>query len=1056
MPPSTSLQVVAGSETMPPRRKKTDVGQGVYENGGEIAVKILNNIPVGLDDTKFLKEFNNLRGLKHQNIVELVGFCNESVEGPAMFEGKQVTAVSLRTALCFEYVSNGSLHKHISDQKTGLNWHTRYRIIKGICEGLKYLREGLGYPVMHFDLKPDNILLDNKMMPKIADFGLSKLFGEENTTRAMSAVGTLKQHFLPYLACSGYWPPEYIKCQIISGEFDIFSLGVIIVKIMTGHQGYNSTVEMMTRKSVTLVQESWKKKLRETVSPTSLEVYCNQAHVNSLFETSQKFYQDSGENSPILIRKNNSITIKSRSSSGNFRYAEPRAMPFSLLKVVTSDFSREELIGRGGYGGVYKGVYGDGQIAVKLYTLKGIDNKQFQNAIEVHKKFHHENVAQLVGYCYETEEVVIPFNGKHVVVGLDIHMAICLEYFPNGSLNRYISDVKSGLDWCMRYQIIKGLCDGLRYLHEGLESPVIHMNLKPSNILMDEKLTPKIGDFGLARFGAGKSDRTMDISGAREYMPPEFIEKQVISKKHDIYSLGVIIIKLMTGVKMYLKCYDMSSEKFIELTLENWRERLQKTVDATLIEGYCEQVKKCLDIALTCLASNRRRRPTIGDIVHTLNETETLIPQVEIILDSELLDSEDSDQLLHVHPSELYFLPAMSSVEVPRKKVAMISSCSVQLNNKGDDRVAFMLVAKSPKRYLTKKPLCGVVPPGSTYTLTLTMLKQQPLPSGIDGEFFTLYSLAVNEYDLQDEDVEKDSISVKYNNFFEKTKEKAGADQEVVQEMTLKVLCCQHQEDDHVTSSSEVITTSDAQQVSSIDVHPTEPWIITTNNVGSLRSWNYKTMLWDWSKDWECTRTFQGHIDRVMQVKFNPEDKDSFASASRDGTVKIWKLGMGQCVDKLEGHVDHVSAANLHPELPMLITGSLDGTVRIWNSTTYKLENIIGFNLGAVYAVGCIKGSRRFLFSIYPHASELNTYSLRSELLVAEMDVSRRILILDTSISETSNSEWREYVLIQLPSHVDCGWVSPRNSNDGTFFTLKIMLSLDIIYGVTSQTDVRA
>uniref|UniRef100_A0A453E196 Uncharacterized protein n=1 Tax=Aegilops tauschii subsp. strangulata TaxID=200361 RepID=A0A453E196_AEGTS len=803
------------------------VYKGVYENGGEIAVKILNNIPVGLDDTKFLKEFNNLRGLKHQNIVELVGFCNESVEGPAMFEGKQVTAVSLRTALCFEYVSNGSLHKYISDQKTGLNWHTRYRIIKGICEGLKYLREGLGYPVMHFDLKPDNILLDNKMMPKIADFGLSKLFGEENTTRAMSAVGTL-----------GYWPPEYIKCQIISGEFDIFSLGVIIVKIMTGHQGYNSTVEMMTRKSVTLVQESWKKKLRETVSPTSLEVYCNQVKrcieialhclkpnrqerptiqdiVSSLNETetmigdqwmqNEQFYQDSGENSPILIRKNNSITIKSRSSSGNFRYAEPRAMPFSLLKVVTSDFSREELIGRGGYGGVYKGVYGDGQIAVKLYTLKGIDNKQFQNAIEVHKKFHHENVAQLVGYCYETEEVVIPFNGKHVVVGLDIHMAICLEYFPNGSLNRYISDVKSGLDWCMRYQIIKGLCDGLRYLHEGLESPVIHMNLKPSNILMDEKLTPKIGDFGLARFGAGKSDRTMDMSGAREYMPPEFIEKQVISKKHDIYSLGVIIIKLMTGVKMYLKCYDMSSEKFIELTLENWRERLQKTVDATLIEGYCEQVKKCLDIALTCLASNRRRRPTIGDIVHTLNETETLIPQVEIILDSELLDSEDSDQLLHVHPSELYFLPAMSSVEVPRKKVAMISSCSVQLNNKGDDRVAFMLVAKSPKRYLTKKPLCGIVPPGSTYTLTLTMLKQQPLPSGIDGEFFTLYSLAVNEYDLQDEDVEKDSISVKYNNFFEKTKEKAGADQEVVQEMTLKVLCCQHQEDDHVTSSSEVI-----------------------------------------------------------------------------------------------------------------------------------------------------------------------------------------------------------------------------------------------------------
>ncbi|CAM0878790.1 unnamed protein product [Alopecurus aequalis] len=240
------------------------VYKGVRENGGELAVKVLHNRS-GLDSKVFQKEFDNLKGLKHPNIVELVGFCDESEEELAFFEGKQVTAERLRMALCLEYVHNGSLYKHISDENTGFTWHTRYKIIKGICEGLKYLREGLESPVMHFDLKPDNILLDKCMVPKIADFGTSKLFGEENTRKALSSVGTI-----------GYCPPEYIKHQIISKEFDIFSLGVIIVRIMTGHGSYNSVVDMPTRKSVKLVHGSWRKRLCGTMSHASLEVYCNQ------------------------------------------------------------------------------------------------------------------------------------------------------------------------------------------------------------------------------------------------------------------------------------------------------------------------------------------------------------------------------------------------------------------------------------------------------------------------------------------------------------------------------------------------------------------------------------------------------------------------------------------------------------------------------------------------------------------------------------------------------------------------------------------------------------
>ncbi|KAM0901067.1 hypothetical protein ACQ4PT_020252 [Festuca glaucescens] len=1107
------------------------VYKGVHESRGEIAVKVLHNI-LGLDDKEFHKEFDNLRGLKHPNIVELLGFCNESEEELVMFEGNQVAAQRLHMALCFEYVHNGSLNKHISDETTGLTWHTRYNIIKGICNGLKYLGEGLEYPIMHLDLKPDNILLDKCMSPKIADFGLSRLFGEENTRKTLSSAGTI-----------GYCPPEYIKHQIISREFDIFSLGVIIVKIMTGHGGYNSTVEMTTQKAVTLVHDSWRKRLRETLSRTSLELYCNQVkrciemaldclksnrqerpaihdivsilnetetmigdrgmqnkqvtslvtctYDSSIYHKPAPYTTGVGRKSKTLFASAQCVTDHTNHQNSidrsNFHEVEPRVMSLYLLKGLTSDFSKARLLGWGGYGRVFKGVYGDGKVIAvkKLHPVHGIDDVQLQNEIKILSRVHHQNIVQFVGYCREKEESLVEYNGKHVV-SLEIHQALCFEYFRRGSLEEYISeDMSAGLDWQTRYRIITGICEGLRYLHEGMERPLLHMNLKPSKILMDgQKMIPKIGGFGLARIvGTDKTLHTSHLNGTHGYMPPEYIKRSIISKGHDIFSLGVIILQLMTGKNTYLELFDMPPEKFVVMAHEKWREKLQKTVHGSLVEGYCQQVKKCLNIGVKCREENRHKRPTIGDIIHMLKERDTA-------------------KLLEVRPLELCFLKALSSssleVSVRRKKAAMTSSssCLLQLENKGNDRVAFMLVANNPKRYKPKEPLCGVVPPRCAYTLTLTMPKQPPASDSCD--FFTLSSVMVGVHDL-----DKHSVVVEYDRFFKKAKDTTGDRDKEVQEVILKAIFDTPQG----MSSSQIITTSDAQQVSFIDVHQTEPWIMTTHQVGTLRVWNYNTMatlnwihdvtdqpvhlakfiarekwliagdrsgcihvynyeeyedlvsfdahdscittlavhstdpfvlsssdddadhlikLWDWDKDWECTREFGGHNCTVTQVTFNPKDSDRFASVSLDGTVKIWniysddpniitlelnggvdgyvpggllcvdyftrvnqhhlivgckdktaqiwKLDTNECVDGLEGHADCITVVNLHPELPLLLTGSLDGTVRIWNSTTYKLENIIGFNLGAVHDFGCIKDSKRIVVGCQQGIAKMEIY----------------------------------------------------------------------------------
>lgn len=240
------------------------VYKGVCESGEEMAVKKLHNM--SFDSKGFQKEFENLRRLKHQNVVLLKGFCNESEEVVVEYEMRQVVAEKMHTALCFEFVRNGSLSKHISaDGCSGLNWHAQYKIIKGICDGLEYLRHGLEFSVWHLDLKPGNILLDENMIPKIADFGLSRILGDENTRRTMNKNGTC-----------GYMPPEYIEHGLVTKEFDIFSLGVIIVKLMAGREGYSKIDEMTENRFVKMVHASWRKRLRETLGPRPLEVYCEQ------------------------------------------------------------------------------------------------------------------------------------------------------------------------------------------------------------------------------------------------------------------------------------------------------------------------------------------------------------------------------------------------------------------------------------------------------------------------------------------------------------------------------------------------------------------------------------------------------------------------------------------------------------------------------------------------------------------------------------------------------------------------------------------------------------
>ncbi|CAM0879137.1 unnamed protein product [Alopecurus aequalis] len=164
-----------------------------------------------------------------------------------------------------------------------------------------------------------------------------------------------------------------------------------------------------------------------------------------------------------------------------------------VLEAATGGFSDDNLLGRGGFGPVYKGVLEGGQeIAVKRLSLESRQGaREFLNEVRLLLKVQHRNLVSLLGCCAASS-----VDGARAG-----HKMLVYPYFPNGSLDHFLFDreKRAQLDWPKRYQIILGLARGLLYLHEESPVKIIHRDIKASNVLLDDKLNPKISDFGMAR-----------------------------------------------------------------------------------------------------------------------------------------------------------------------------------------------------------------------------------------------------------------------------------------------------------------------------------------------------------------------------------------------------------------------------------------------------------------------------------------------------------------------------------------------------------------------------
>ncbi|XP_075651400.1 leucine-rich repeat receptor protein kinase HPCA1-like isoform X2 [Castanea sativa] len=298
-----------------------------------------------------------------------------------------------------------------------------------------------------------------------------------------------------------------------------------------------------------------------------------------------------------------------------------RCFSFEELKKYTNKFSEENSIGSGGYGKVYLGTLPTGQlIAIKRAQKESMQGDlEFKTEIELLSRVHHKNLVSLVGFCFDQGEQMLVY-----------------EYVPNGSLKDNLSG-KSGfrLDWMRRLKIALGAARGLAYLHEFANPPIIHRDIKSTNILLDEHLNAKVSDFGLSKpMGEGeKGHVSTQVKGTMGYMDPEYYMTQQLTEKSDVYSFGVLMLELITA-RMPIE-----RGKYIVRVVQTAIDRtkdlynLQEILDPTIgLQTSLKGLEKFVDLAMRCVEELGGNRPTMGDVVKEIENVMQMVglnPNVE-------------------------------------------------------------------------------------------------------------------------------------------------------------------------------------------------------------------------------------------------------------------------------------------------------------------------------------------------------------------------------------------------------------------------------------------
>ncbi|XP_059455083.1 LEAF RUST 10 DISEASE-RESISTANCE LOCUS RECEPTOR-LIKE PROTEIN KINASE-like 2.1 [Corylus avellana] len=335
------------------------------------------------------------------------------------------------------------------------------------------------------------------------------------------------------------------------------------------------------------------------------------AGIGVLMVTICCFKRKLSSNKIICFWKKESETHKSVEAF--LRNNEPLAIRrynYSDIKKMTNFFI--DKLGEGGFGGVYKGKLQDGSlVAVKVLKESKGNGEEFINEVASISRTSHVNIVTLMGFCFE--------GSKRTLI---------YEFMPNGSLEKFIykenrSKANCHLEWETIYKIALGIARGLEYLHRGCNTRILHFDIKPHNILLDENFCPKISDFGLAKI-CSKEESIISMLGARGtigYVAPELVCRNIggVSHKSDVYSYGMMVLEMVGGRKNIDIRVDHSSELFFP----HWIYKRLELDEELGLEGVMneedqERARKMIIVSLWCIQTDPLNRPPMSKVVNML------------------------------------------------------------------------------------------------------------------------------------------------------------------------------------------------------------------------------------------------------------------------------------------------------------------------------------------------------------------------------------------------------------------------------------------------------
>ncbi|KAL7183632.1 hypothetical protein ACSBR2_025925 [Camellia fascicularis] len=312
----------------------------------------------------------------------------------------------------------------------------------------------------------------------------------------------------------------------------------------------------------------------------------------------------------FLIRKFKRRHLSMFDNIESYLRSQNHLMPisYSYLDIKKMAKGFKDKLGEGGYGSVYKGKLRSGHlVAIKVLGKPKANGQEFINEVATIGRIHHVNVVQLTGYCAERSK-----------------RALIYDFMPNGSLEKYIFSQEGYIPLSCKqmYEISLGVARGIEYLHRGCDMQILHFDIKPHNILLDENFTPKVSDFGLAKLYS-TDDSIVTLTAARGtmgYMAPELFYKNIggVSYKADVYSFGMLLME-MTGRRRNLNAF---ADHTSQIYFPSWiYDQFKEGRDIEMGETNEEEgvmVKKMIIVALWCIQMKPSDRPSMNKVVEML------------------------------------------------------------------------------------------------------------------------------------------------------------------------------------------------------------------------------------------------------------------------------------------------------------------------------------------------------------------------------------------------------------------------------------------------------